>query len=318
MVYNRDVILRSAVEGGFWGLLVGDALGVPYEFNDPAKIPARGKIDMTPPEDFRISGDCPPHGTWSDDGAQALCLLASLLDREKLDVDDFAKRLLRWLRDGYLAVDGKVFDCGIQTRESLERLEKGASARESGGRRERENGNGSLMRVLPLALWHKGTDAQLAEDACDQSLPTHGHVRSQICCALYCLWARRTMERSPDPWNAAVKTLRDLLPPDSEEREELEDLDPDSKAAPGDGKGYVVQTLKSARWAVETNAKYEDVVRAAISLGYDTDTNACVAGGIAGIRDGFSAIPARWLQSMRGRELAEPLLARLLARHTLA
>lgn len=273
---------------------------------------------MVPPAGFRVSGDCPPPGTWSDDGAQALCLLESLLERGKLDVDDFARRLLRWLREGHLAVGGDVFDCGVQTRESLERLEKGAPAREAGGRRERDNGNGSLMRVLPLALWHRGTDAQLAEDACDQSLPTHGHVRSQICCALYSLWARRTLERAPEPWSAAVATLRDLLPPDSEEREELEDLAPDAKPEPGNGKGYVVETLKGARWAVETNARYEDVVRAAISLGWDTDTTACVAGGIAGIRDGVEGIPARWLQALRGRDLAEPLLARLLARHALA
>lgn len=312
------MILRSAIEGGFWGLLVGDAVGVPYEFNDPAKLPAREKIDMIPPSGFKLSGDCPPHGTWSDDGSQALCLLESVLEREKLDVDDFAKRVVRWLREGHLAVDRRVFDVGVQTREAIERIEKGAKPREAGGRRERENGNGSLMRALPLALWHRGTDAQLAEDACDQSLPTHGHVRSQICCAVYCLWARRMLERSPDPWNAAVKTLRDLLPPDSEEREELEDLHPDANAEPGNGKGYVVETLKGARWAVETNARYEDVVRAAISLGWDTDTTACVAGGIAGIRDGVSAIPARWLQALRGREIAEPLLARLLARHTLA
>jgi ADP-ribosyl-[dinitrogen reductase] hydrolase len=73
---------------------------------------------------------------------------------------------------------------------------------------EQANGNGSLMRVLPLALWHGGADAALVADAQRQSLATHGHVRSQVCCALYCLWARRTLQEAPEPWHAALATLR--------------------------------------------------------------------------------------------------------------
>jgi ADP-ribosylglycohydrolase len=54
------------------------------------------------------------------------------------------------------------------------------------------------------------------------------------------------------------------------------------------------------------------VVRAAISLGDDTDTTACIAGGIAGLRFGLDAIPSRWRDHLRGRQLFEPLLAKLL------
>ncbi len=295
---------------------MGDAVGVPYEFCDPMLLPPRDEIDVVPPPWFRVSGQCPPPGAWSDDGAQALCLLESLLERGRLDVDDLARRFLLWLRRGHLAVDGEVFDCGVQTARALERIEGGTPARQAGARGERENGNGSRMRVLPLALWHRGTDAELAADAREQSLPTHGHVRSQVCCALYCLWARRTLERVAEPWRAAATALRGLLAPGSAEREELErEVRPDEPPAPGSGSGYVVETLRGARWAVELNERFEDVVRAAISLGWDTDTTACVAGGIAGIRDGVGAIPARWLEALRGRELAEPLLRRLLDVH---
>ncbi len=68
----------------------------------------------------------------------------------------------------------------------------------------------------------------------------------------------------------------------------------------------------TAQRAVE-QGPYEEAVRAAISLGSDTDTTACVAGGIAGLRDGVAAIPARWLDALRGRAIVDPLLARLLA-----
>ncbi len=59
---------------------------------------------------------------------------------------------------------------------------------------------------------------------------------------------------------------------------------------------------------------YEAVVRAAIGLGHDTDTSACVAGGIAGLHDGYEAIPARWRGGLRGEELYAPLLRALLDR----
>jgi ADP-ribosylglycohydrolase len=169
------------------------------------------------------------------------------------------------------------------------------------------------MRVLPLALWHRGADAGLVADACAQSRVTHGHPRAQACCALYCLWARRTLEEAADPWAAAVAALRDLLPGDSPLRFELEwAIRPDDPPG-GGGSGYVVDCLRSARGALGAGA-YEQVVRAAVALGHDTDTTAAVAGGIAGLRDGLGAIPARWREGLRGRELYEPLLNALRGR----
>ena len=167
------------IEGGLLGLLCGDALGVPYEFHSPSQIPA--VVEMEPPLGFNRSHRGIPPGTWSDDGAQALCLLASLLHCGHLDVDDLGRRLQNWDRHGYMAVDGRVFDIGNQTSTALAALASGVPATSSGPADERSNGNGSLMRVLPLALWHRGTDAELVRDARLQSLPTHGHLRSQVC-----------------------------------------------------------------------------------------------------------------------------------------
>jgi ADP-ribosylglycohydrolase len=110
------------IAGGLWGLLVGDALGVPYEFAPPNRIPTSDRIEMKPPRDFHRAYLGIPPGTWSDDGAQALCLLGSLLARGRVDPDDLMDRLARWFRDGYLAVEGEVFDVGMQTRRVLERF----------------------------------------------------------------------------------------------------------------------------------------------------------------------------------------------------
>ncbi|MGE3820984.1 MAG: ADP-ribosylglycohydrolase family protein [Isosphaeraceae bacterium] len=308
-----DSLPRRAdrIAGGLIGLLVGDALGVPYEFRPPELIPAAHAIEFQPPQGYARAHASVPPGTYSDDGAQALCLLASLLDRGALDPEDLGRRLLAWYDSGYLAVDGQVFDVGIQTSRALSALRQGTPALEAGPAHESTNGNGSLMRVLPLALWHQGADDELVADACAQSVVTHGHVRSQLCCALYCLWARRTLDESGDPWGSAVATLREILQDDPEGLADLEQsVRPDDRAEPT-GRGYVVDSLHSARWAVEAG-DYTTAVKAAVALGHDTDTTAAVAGGIAGIRQGLSGIPTRWRDALRGRELYQPLLDRLI------
>lgn len=303
--------LRDRMAGGLIGLLVGDALGVPYEFNPPERIPATADIEYAPPPGFDRSHKGVPPATWSDDGAQALCLLASLLERGRLDLDDFARRLVRWYDDGHLAVDGHVFDVGITTAQAIRAVKAGEAPERAGPDGVHSNGNGSLMRVLPLALWHRGDDAALVRDARAQSQVTHGHLRAQLCCALYCLWARRLLQDAEASWGDAVRTLRALIAEEPEAIEELEgSIRPDEPAI-GEGSGYVVDSLRSARWAVEA-PDYEGAVRRAIRLGHDTDTTACIAGGIAGLMHGVAGIPVRWREGLRGGELYRPLLERML------
>jgi ADP-ribosyl-[dinitrogen reductase] hydrolase len=305
---------RERLEGGLFGLLIGDALGVPYEFHAPEALPPLADIEMTPPGLFPRAHARVPPATWSDDGAQALILLASLLDHAALDVQDFGNRLVEWYQHGYMAVDQDVFDVGIQTSQAIRNMIAGAPAARAGSADEHANGNGSLMRVLPLALWHRGSDSALVEDAHRQSSVTHGHARAQVCCALYCLWARQILHNVDDPWRNAVQALRDIYGRESQELAELEwAIRPDDPPE-GRGSGYVVDSLRSARWALQAGG-FEQAVKAAISLGHDTDTTACIAGGIAGIRDGIGAIPQRWRAQLRGTELVEPLLGRLQQWH---
>jgi ADP-ribosylglycohydrolase len=120
------------IAGGLMGLLVGDALGVPYEFHAPREIPALAQIEMEPPIGFSRSHRTTPAGTWSDDGAQALCLLASLLHCDRVDPDDLGQRLVDWYDRGYMAVDGKVFDVGIHTARVLHEISTGMPVLEAG------------------------------------------------------------------------------------------------------------------------------------------------------------------------------------------
>lgn len=219
---------------------------------------------------------------------------------------------MAWYEHGAYAVGGVVFDVGIQTGRAIHALQRGSHAATAGSSDENANGNGSLMRALLLALWHQGSDEALVADAHAHSRVTHGHVRSQVCCALYCLWARETLEGMPDAWGAAVSTLRGIYSPASPETAEMEfHIRPDDPPD-GRGSGYVVDCLRSAQGAVPAGS-YAEVVVAAVALGHDTDTTACVAGGIAGLRDGVEAIPQPWRAQLRGMELVTPLLERLLA-----
>lgn len=302
---------RSRIEGGIWGLLVGDALGVPYEFHKPEDIPAESQIEFNPPAGFRRAHASVPPGTWSDDGAQALALLDTLLDCGKFDTVDFGQRLVDWYERGDYAVEGKVFDIGIQTSKAIRSISLKAPRLLSEFSGENSNGNGSLMRVLPLALWHRGTDAELAHDAHAQSEVTHPHARSQVCCALYCLWARNLLNEVSNPWETAVASLRLLYKDDETKTAELEfNIRPDDPPV-GTGTGYVVDSLGSARMLLERGS-YEGVVKGAVALGHDTDTTACIAGGIAGIVFGVEGIPPRWREALRGREILDPIVKRFI------
>lgn len=302
---------EDRIKGVIYGLLIGDALGVPYEFKQADEIPPYSEIQYTPPIGYKRSHANVPPGTWSDDGAQALCLLDSLLECNSLNLIDFSQRLQNWYFSGHLAVDKNVFDIGIQTREAIIKLSKNFFPGESGSRGEHANGNGSLMRTLPLALWHPGTDSQLVEDAHDQSLITHAHSRSQACCALYCLWARRILEDHPQPWENAAETLQTLYNKRPEFSVELEGNIRPNTSPSGEGTSYVIDSLHSARFVCE-EPTFEKTIKRAIQFGNDTDTTACIAGGIAGLKFGYSKIPQNLVEGLRGKQLFSPLLQKLL------
>ena len=307
------MMARERLRGGIFGLLVGDALGVPYEFHRAPEIPSPETIEMTPPLGFRRAHGGIAPGTWSDDGATALVLLESLLRLGQLDVADLGRGLVRWADEGWYAVDRHVFDIGVQTGHAIGALRAGVPAASAGPSDSSANGNGSLMRVLPLAMWHRGSDAQLAADAVAQSSVTHGHLRSQVCCAIYCLFARRLLDGMPPAhaWPAARAAFDAVYPAGSPEHDELvAQVFPDGAAYEIRGGGYVVESIRAAvsLTLAEDPLDYERVVKGAIALGDDTDTTACIAGGLAGLVVGESGIPLRWRAALRGRDLVEPLV----------
>lgn len=183
---------------GILGALVGDALGVPFEFKTPEQIPSPDMIEMLMPEWFRKTYAAIPYGTWSDDGSQLLCLFENMITHREFVPGHFGELLMRWYGDARHQAGGHVFDCGGQTARAIRNLEAGIAPLECGGRDDRSNGNGSLMRVLPVVVvgrrlgWGR---EKLISVAHDQSRVTHAHPVSQVCCALYVLVASDLLDR---------------------------------------------------------------------------------------------------------------------------
>ncbi len=302
--------INDKIRGGLYGLLVGDALGVPYEFHSASEIPPYCEIEMTPPKGFFRAHKGVEPGTWSDDGAQALCLLDSLTSCKKFCLKDFSEKLFAWYQNGIWAVDGVVFDIGVQTAEALNAFRSGFAPEQCGILRPDGKGNGALMRVLPLALWHSGTEQELVEDAHNQCLITHGNKCNQVCCALYCLTARFLLNRMDfeQALFKSIQVLREIYQKMPEYEQEFEWRVRPDEPWQGGGSGYVVDCLRSAFMILKRAVNYEEAVKQAIMLGNDTDTTACVTGGLAGILFGFQAIPKRWYDTLKEKEKVEQLL----------
>ncbi|MCB9274403.1 MAG: ADP-ribosylglycohydrolase family protein [Lewinellaceae bacterium] len=309
------MIVEQQIKSALFGLAVGDALGVPVEFV------GRPWLKKHPLEDMRGHGthDQPP-GTWSDDSSLSFCLAESLCSGYNLR--DIADKFLAWYRQGEWAARGEVFDIGNSTIAAMERLSNRALPPElAGGLDERSNGNGSLMRIMPLLFYIHNKPIDERYQACSEvSSLTHGHFRSVFSCFLY-LEAARLLLQGETPaaaFHNSVALVRDYAEAQQFNRRELsyftrifnEKL-PEVQEDNIYSTGYVLHTLEAAFWCLLTTDNYRDAVLRAANLGEDTDTTAAVAGGLAGLAYGFDAIPPQWVEQLARRQEIEALCQRL-------
>jgi ADP-ribosyl-[dinitrogen reductase] hydrolase len=298
---------RERILGGLWGSLVGDALGVPVEFKD------RATVQADPVKDMREFGTHhQPRGTWSDDGALILCTTESLLNHE-FDLNDMGERFVRWMNQGYWTATGDVFDIGGATSSALLRIAKGIPADQAGGQSKESNGNGSLMRILPVALRFSDKPAEVIGSRLEiTSSITHGHPRSKMACAFFGFFTSRLLLG----WkpHAALEAARVEFTRCYEHTAEFGRFDHilnDDLVSLPEGEvvstGYVLHTLHASLWCLLTTAIFEECVLKAVNLGGDTDTTGCVAGGLAGVLYGLNAIPEKWIQSLARRSDVETL-----------
>lgn len=310
---------RERIVGGLWGAIVGDALGVPVEFT------GREERRRDPVSSMRGGGTWrQPPGTWSDDSSLLLCTVESLLGG--FDTSDLGRRFVGWHNAERWTPWGEVFDIGMTTRSALLAVARGTRAELAGGVTESSNGNGSLMRILPVVLHGESlpTD-QLLDRIHRASAITHRHPRSQMACGLYALLALQLLVGSSTTaaWSAAKDEFRKYY----STREWINEVShfapmidcdlrslPEAEMVSG---GYVMNTLAASVWCLLTTRDYSEAVLKAVNLGGDTDTTACVAGGLAGLVYGVSGIPQEWIGTLARKEDLGRLIGEYVVRCTI-
>lgn len=294
-------IFRSAVLGA----AVGDALGVPVEFQA-----RRQRVD-DPVTGMRAFGTHhQPAGTWSDDTSMILATMSGIFTAERFDAEAVMEQFSQWRYEGKYTPHGEVFDIGNATGAAIQRYRSGVAALDCGGEGETSNGNGSLMRILPVGLAF-ATDPDLIEKASTLSRLTHAHERSRFCCAYYCLVVSELRHGTtlPEASQFAWEVMDGRWQFSDSERKRFDRLHPDNLFARSEeqigSSGHVIDTLEAALWVNAQHSNYADAVLHAVNLGDDTDTTGCVAGGIAGLLYGIEGIPEIWLQTLVQRDELE-------------
>jgi ADP-ribosylglycohydrolase len=308
---------EDRVLGGLFGVCIGDALGVPVEGM------SREYLNARPVRGYGYGGTSRrvPEGWWSDDSSLTLCLAESLVriteagrsgrtdetggaELTEKDMNLIGRTFCRWLFKGHWTPGGRAFGIGYTTAEALERIRNGVPADSAGGKGEWSNGNGSLMRILPVVFYLHGRGGEHLEIVHRISSITHAHPRSQLACGIYVLFALLLLEGQEPA--AAYKLVREKIPAAYDRAPHRGELEHFERIIGTDisrlkrerirSSGYVVHTLEAALWCFLTGASYEDTVLRAVNLGNDSDTTGAVAGGIAGLFHGFSEIPVDWVE----------------------
>ena len=293
--------VEDRATGALLGLAVGDAVGTTLEFS---------RRDAQPPLTDMVGGgpfDLAP-GQWTDDTAMALALGYSLAESDAFDAGDCMTRFLGWYRSGQYSCTGTCFDIGGATRAALRRFETNGNPF-SGSKDPDSAGNGSLMRLSPVAIWgaRRGED-KVAEVARLQSGLTHDAAECLAACEGFAvLTARAILGGSP----------ADVLAPfafDGPPRvvEVFAGSWREKAREHISSSGYVVDSLEAALWSLGRTQSFEEAILLAANLGDDADTVAAITGQLAGALYGASGIPNRWRQRLAWHDKIEQLALSLI------
>ncbi len=303
------------------GFATGDALGVPVEFLSRKEV---RKINLTEMVgcDSRLKftsrwGSMIPSGSWSDDTSMLIAAMDTIKnDNGNIDYDHIMNSFLEWWEQGKYCSLNMPFGLGGIVNDSLTRYKQGVAPLECGGRGERDNGNGALMRILPFSLYCIETELNEKDTAAlisEASSITHGHDISKMSCFIYTEFLRIiTITKNP------LIAYNYILNINYEEYFSREAIEAHKKildktvlygtdADISEKNGYVVASLESALFSILESDDYEEALLNSISFGYDTDTIAGITGSIAGALYGYEDIPQRWLNKLRKKDQLEQL-----------
>jgi len=310
----------SMIKAGIYGLCVADALGVPAE--------TRTREDLKQnPITGMVGGGIhqQPAGYWSDDSSMTLCLADSIGKVGYYHTHDIMARFNDWSSNGAYTPGGKKFDIGNTCAHAISRYRRGVTPALCGSNKMNENGNGSLMRILPLAfvLYGKyGKDItkhkKAMEDIHKISGLTHRHPLAQSACGIYIsiachLLAGEQLHRAVHDgvekaldWYAGHQRFSDYV----SYWKGIAFVGQRKEETIYSG-GYVVESLETALWCLVKTRSYKECVLKCVNMGYDADSTAAIAGGLAGIYYGFESIPQEWLDKLAAKDIIDDCVAGL-------
>ena len=290
------------------GVAIGDAVGVPYEFTSREEMQANPATDMIGHGTYNQ-----PKGTWSDDSSLTLCLAESLVGGYNLK--DMSERFIKWVDEAYWTAHNQVFDIGITTSIAISRLRElidegnlDELKRQKDYGNERDNGNGSLMRIIPLLFHIKGKPIKEQFNIVwEVSALTHRHIRAAMSCMIYLNLAEKLLEgidkldaykemrvEIAELWDAIDLSEKERKHFDKVIQNDIRDTSIDDLKTGG----YVIEVLESSIWFFLNKNSYKDTILSIINLGHDTDTSAAIAGGLAGLYYGRKGMPEKWVASL--------------------
>ncbi len=302
---------------GIMGVVLGDALGCPVQFMRREELRKRGAVTGM---EGHGTYDMPP-GTWTDDSSMTLATLVSIRDMNGIDREDIMNCFVAWYEDGEYTPYGQCFDEGNTCSTAIVNYIRVCDLDSCGQTSERSNGNGSLMRILPVCLYacdEKLEDEKATEYVHQVSGLTHNHLRSKMGCGLYyfCVQAvlneegtlkerlQAGLDRGFAFYEQDIRNRVDLA-----YYSRLRDLNdfgelPETKIISG---GYVVTSLEAAIWSLLRTESFKEALLCAVNLADDSDTIGAIAGGLAGLFYGYQSMPEEWLKVIPKRDWIEEL-----------
>ena len=289
---------------GIVGHAIGDAMGVPTEFFTRDKLMANPVVDM-----IKAPYINQPEGSWSDDTSMEIATVESFIEKKSFDYDDIMKKWVEWIRDGAYSCNGTAFGMGRTCLAAITKFYTGNKPLDCGLRDIKSNGNGSLMRILPIALYcysKRLDDNQIINLVNDISSLTHAHDISKMGCFIYVKFVIYLLSGlSKEEAYNNIKNLDYSMYSDEAINVYDRILKNDIKEyslKTIKSTGYVVDTLECALWIFLNAESYKDCIVASTNIGDDTDTIGAIVGSMAGILYGYDSIPARWLDKLQRKD----------------
>ena len=297
--------MRLKYIDGLMGFVVGDAMGVPLEHKSREELLKKPVTKMLGYGYHNV-----PEGTWSDDTSLMIATIDSINSKCTVDLDDIALRFVSWLKHADYTPEKETFGVGSTCLEAINKYDQQRERpTECGGTDIKSNGNGSLMRILPIAYYaveKRLKEFEVLDLVSKVSSITHAHEISIMGCYIYTRFvmfllngkdklSAYNMVRCVDYSMFGEDTQKEYerLIKDDISRFELKDIK---------SSGYVVDTLEACIWLLLKSENYTEAIIGAINLGEDTDTIAALTGGLAGITFGYESIPENWIEKIARKD----------------